>query len=87
MSTRKTLGDKVRAAIRASGLSLNRIAKETGVDVAGLSRFMAGKTNLTLTTLDRLADTFGFDVVARGPSREYPPAKRGRKPKRKSKST
>jgi len=84
MSKRKTtLSDKMRRAILESGLSRYRIAKESGVDHAALSRFMAGKVGLSLASLDRMADVLGLDLVARGPSREYPPAKRGRPPKRK----
>ena len=76
-----TLSDKVRRAILDSGLSRYRIAHVAGVEQAALSRFMAGKTNLTLTTVDRMADVLGLDLVARGPSREYPTAKIGRPPK------
>jgi len=83
MSKRRTsLTDQVRRAILTSGLTRYRISQETGVDHAALSRFMAGKTSLTLTSLDRMADVLGLDVVARGPARAYPSAKRGPKPKK-----
>jgi transcriptional regulator with XRE-family HTH domain len=79
---RQTVSDAVRRAILASGLSRYRISQETGLDQAALSRFMAGKTSLTLTSLDALADMLGLDMVARGPVRVSPPAKPGRKPKK-----
>lgn len=83
MSTRQTrLTDQVRRAILTSGLTRYRISKVCGVEEAALSRFMAGKTSLTLTSLDRMADMLGLNVVARGPRRAYPPAKPGPKPKK-----
>lgn len=76
-----TLGDQIRRAVNASGVSHYRICKDTGIDKGALSRFMAGKVGLTLAHLEALADVLGLDVVARGPVRVSPPAKRGRKPK------
>jgi len=76
------LTDQVRRAIRKSGLTQYRIAKESGIDSAAMSRFMAGKTSLTLTSLDRMADVLGLNVVACGLRRAYPPAKPGPKPKK-----
>jgi len=78
---RQRMTDAVRRAIRTAGVSRHRICREAGIDKASISRFMAGKTGLTLASLDRLADVLGLDVVARGPVRVSPPAKRGRKPK------
>jgi len=79
---RQRVTDAVRRAIRTAGVSRHRICREAGIDKASISRFMAGKTGLTLASLDRLADVLGLDVVARGPVRVSPPAKRGRKPKK-----
>ena len=79
---RQRMTDAVRRAIRTAGVSRHRICREAGIDKASISRFMAGKTGLTLASLDRLADVLGLDVVARGPVRVSPPAKRGPKPKK-----
>jgi len=81
--SKKRLTDQVRRAIEKSGVSRYRISQESGVDQAALSRFMAGKTGLTLASLDRLADMLGLDVVAHGPVKVSPNQKPGRKPKRK----
>lgn len=68
MSKRQTsLTNQVRRAILASGLSRYRISQETDVDQAALSRFMAGKTGLTLASLDALADVLGLRIVADRP--------------------
>lgn len=79
---RQRITDAVRLAIRTAGVSRHRICREAGIDKASISRFMAGKTGLTTASLDRLADVLGLDVVARGPVRVSPPAKRGPKPKK-----
>ena len=80
MSKRRTsLSDQVHRAILTSGLTRYRISQESGVEQAALSRFMAGKTSLTLTTLDRMADVLGLDLVVRKPKRKRgPKSKKGR---------
>lgn len=50
----ETPTESLRRSIRDSGLSLMEIARRSGVDVATLSRFMAKKASITLTTLDAL---------------------------------
>lgn len=45
----------LRRAIRDSGLALKAIERETGVQRASLSRFVAGKQSLRLDVADKLA--------------------------------
>jgi len=45
-------------------VSRYRLWKETGIDQAVLSRFVAGKAGMTLKSLDVLADALGLRVVA-----------------------
>ena len=80
---RIALSDRIRKAVDACGESRYRICKTIGLDEAVLSKFMAHKCNLSMPTLDRLADALGLDVIARWPVKVAPPRKRGRKPKRK----
>jgi len=87
---RQTVSDAVRRAIEKSGVSRYRICREAGIDKASISRFMAGKTGLTLASLDRLAVVLGLDLVSSGPVKAPPKQKPGRKPgaaKRKGKET
>jgi len=84
---RQPVSDAVRRAIDAAGVRRSVICREAGIDEASISRFMAGKTGLTLATLDRLADVLGLDVVARGLVKVPPKQKPGRKPKRKARAT
>jgi transcriptional regulator with XRE-family HTH domain len=64
----KSLGDQIRAAIDASGMSRNAVCKATGIDPGSMSRFMSGRVGLSLETLDRLAELLGLRVVA-GPKK------------------
>ena len=50
-----TLSEQLRAAIVDSGLSLQQLARETGVDAGSLSRFVRAERTLTLDSADRLA--------------------------------
>lgn len=50
-----TLADQIRRAATASGLSVYRIAKETGVDQSTLNKFLSGaRANIRLDVADRL---------------------------------
>lgn len=66
-----TLSEQIRDAITSSGLSLYRIAKESKLDPAALTRFMQGKS-LTLTSVDRIAGVLGLKISISPPPR--PPA-------------
>ncbi len=59
--------DALRRAIRESGLPLLRIAEETGVERASISRFVRGTNSLRLDKADKLAAYFG---LALGPAKE-----------------
>ena len=56
------MSDQIREAIERSGLSRYRICKDTGIDKAALSRFMAG-TGITTDTIDKLADYLDLEII------------------------
>jgi transcriptional regulator with XRE-family HTH domain len=58
METGSTISAVLRRAIRDSGLPLKALERETGVQRASLSRFMAGKQSLRLDVADKLATYF-----------------------------
>ncbi len=60
-----TMSDVLREAIADSGLSLYRIAKDTGVIKTSLMRFMAGETSLRLDKADVLAEYLGLELIKR----------------------
>lgn len=62
---RPTPSDVLRKAIAESGLTLYRIAKDTGVVKSSLIRFMREETSLRLDRADILAAYLGLELVKR----------------------
>jgi predicted transcriptional regulator len=65
-ATRRKVSEQLRAAIAEAadaGLTRYRIAKETGVSQAALSRFVNGKQGLDLASVDRLAEFLGLALT------------------------
>ena len=63
MASDSPITDVLRQAILDSGLPLLRIADETGVERASISRFVRGKNSLRLDMADRLAVYFGLTLT------------------------
>lgn len=61
--------DRIRETIRASGLSLYAVARDSGVNVAPLQRFMAGEHGLTVDSAEKIGRIVGLDLC---------PARKGR---------
>ena len=55
----------LRRTIKGSGQSFYAIAKATGLNKAGLGRFVAGKQSLHLDLADRLAAHFDLELRPR----------------------
>ena len=55
----------IKKAIEASGQSRYRIAKETGVSQAHLSRLMSGQRGLGVDMLERLAAYLELEIIIR----------------------
>ena len=68
-------------AVKDSGLSLNQVAKDSGVSQGQLSRFVRGERMLSLVSAAKLFDYFGLTVVhsAEEPEPDPPPAKKPKK--------
>ena len=60
-----TMTDVLRAAIEESGLTPYRIAKDTGLVITSIIRFVNGETSLRLDKADVLADYLGLELVKR----------------------
>ncbi|MFH1023505.1 MAG: hypothetical protein V1809_08950 [Planctomycetota bacterium] len=60
---KRLLSDQIRCAIDDSELSRYAICKMIRLDQGVMSRFMAKKTNLAMSTLDRLGEALGLRIV------------------------
>jgi plasmid maintenance system antidote protein VapI len=72
MATENPITDVLRQAIIDSGLPLLRIAQDTGVERASISRFVRGMNSLRLDVADKLAAYFGLTLT---PSEKKPTKK------------
>ena len=59
----KPFSDQIRDAIQASGVSRYALAEQCGVFESAISRFMSGKQSMSLSTVDKIADTLGLQVI------------------------
>ena len=57
------VAEQLKRAIVASGRSLNRLAKESGLHAAQLSRFVRGERTLTLSAAARVCVCLGLGLV------------------------
>ena len=53
----------LRRAIRDSGLTMLKIAEDTGIQRASLIRFARGDQSLRLDVADKLAAYFGLSLI------------------------
>jgi transcriptional regulator with XRE-family HTH domain len=58
-----TVIDELRQAIASCGLSLNQLAKATGVHQAQLSRFLRAQRTLRLTAAAKLCTYLGLHLT------------------------
>lgn len=65
MAKPKKLSEQLRAAILNADKSRYRIAKETGLTEAGLSRFVNHVSGLSLDSIDKIGEYLGLEIVVR----------------------
>ena len=66
----KLFSDQIRAAIRASRVTMYRLALEAGVRDSSLSRFMSSDSGLSTHTLDRISKVLRLEVTMKGPRKK-----------------
>jgi ribosome-binding protein aMBF1 (putative translation factor) len=76
MQKRMKFSDQIRRAIETCGMSRYAICKQLDFSESVMSKFMAGKCNLSMETLDRLAELLGMNVVINAGSTRQANAKR-----------
>jgi ribosome-binding protein aMBF1 (putative translation factor) len=62
MKRQASWNDRIRAAVRASGLSLYALARDSGLRVAPLQRFMGGEHGMTIDSAEKLGGLIGLDL-------------------------
>lgn len=62
---KKNVLDQLRERIRKADVSRYRIAQDTGIDQAALSRFVHGETGLNVSTAETLAEYLGLELTLR----------------------
>lgn len=62
---KERVGQQIRNARKAKSLTLKELGERVGVSESVMSRYEKGKQNLTLETLQRVADALGvsFDTA------------------------
>ena len=55
--------ETLQAVIKDSDMSINMIARLSGVDQSSLQRFTTGERDIVLSTLDKLSTYFGLELV------------------------
>ena len=63
---RQLMSDELREAIRASGLSQNRICIATEIDPGLMCRFLSGKSMLSLRATDKVAAMLDLHISTGG---------------------
>ena len=63
--TRPTTSETLRKAVLDSGRSLGEVARNTGIDLGNLSRFVRGERWLSVENLDRLIEYLGLELRPR----------------------
>lgn len=63
MSKKPTISETLTAAIERSGLTLYRIAEDSGVSYSNVHRFARGDMAIRLAAADRLAAYLGLHLV------------------------
>ena len=58
-----TVSDALRRAIRDSGVTLYRVAKDSGVSYPAVHRFVSGKRSLSLDAVDKLCKYLGLKLT------------------------
>jgi hypothetical protein len=60
---KKLFSDQLRTTIDTCGMSRYAICKATGIPEPSMSRFMSGKTGLSMASVDLICETIGARLV------------------------
>ncbi|GAB4015014.1 hypothetical protein GCM10028808_39170 [Spirosoma migulaei] len=62
---KQRVGQRIREARKAKGLTQKELADKIGLSVGTVNQYEVGKQNLTIETIQKVADTLGvsFDII------------------------
>ena len=66
---RKPVSDQLRDEILNAEISRYRLAKETGLSEAALSRFVNGVCNLSLGSINKVSEVLGLEITKQKPKK------------------
>jgi DNA-binding phage protein len=78
MAKKRTLTDQLRAAITTADKTMGQIARESGIDIATISRFVHYKGGLSVDGLDRITEALGLNLTTAEPRPMTGRMKKGR---------
>ena len=67
---RLTLTGELKAAITTADMSMGQIARESGIDIATISRFVHGKGGLSMEGLDAIGECLRLRIVTDKPQKK-----------------
>jgi DNA-binding phage protein len=65
MPKQNTITDQLKAAIKASGLTHYRIAKDAGLKATSVDRFMSGQRGLNIDTAAKICAALNLELRKR----------------------
>ena len=65
-----SLTDQLKAAIMGAEKSMGQIARESGIDIATISRFVHGKGGLSMEGLDAIGKCLRLRIVSDKPDKK-----------------
>lgn len=65
------MGNRLKEALKGEEITAYQVSKDLGIDRGQLSRFLNGKSSLSLNLLERIAEYLGYDLLlVKRPSRK-----------------
>ncbi|OJW78448.1 helix-turn-helix transcriptional regulator [Spirosoma sp. 48-14] len=62
MNSPKEIGDYIKKLRKSKKLTQASLAQQLGIDPSTYAQFEAGRTNMTLATINRIADALGYKL-------------------------
>jgi hypothetical protein len=69
MSGKRKLSEQLRAAIMNAPISRYAISRQTEIPEAVLSRFVHGKSGLSVESIDKIGELLGLSLAASRPAK------------------